>query len=229
MKERLRIIQISDLHITTYKNLLAPIVDIVNKEFANLVVITGDTVQFNDDEESFKIASDTINKIHHKKIIIPGDYDSGDLWNKYFGEPHQSIFLNGYNLDFLDTSSIGHKYFYGWSDLLKQNSTDQYDWFKTQLATKKNFHIVFSHHPFCVMPRVAGEEYYVENLRAVYSGHFRNPIVFNFNYTNRNDIKGMMCVPMKFHGSSCYLIISIGENDEIGHIPKFISLKRTAW
>jgi len=229
MKERLRIIQISDLHITTYKNLLAPMINAINSDFANIVVITGDTVHFNDDEESFKIASNTIRKIHHKTVVIPGEYDAGELWNKYFGETFQTVFLNGYNLDFIDTSSFGHKYYYGWGDLLKNNVPDQYNWLKNQLATKKNFHIIFSHHPFWVTPRKEGEEYFTDNFRAVYSGHYRNPMVFQFKYQTRDDIKGMLTVPMKFHGNSCYIVLVVGDNGEIDHIPRFISLKKTAW
>jgi len=34
---------------------------------------------------------------------------------------------------------------------------------------------------------------------------------------------------MKFHGNACYMIISIGDTEEIAHIPRFINLKRTAW
>jgi len=229
MKERLRIIQISDLHITIYRNLLSQIVNALNNEFANIVVITGDTVHFNDDEESFKIASNTIKMIRHKTIIIPGDYDAGDLWKKYFGETHQTVFLNGYNLDFIDTSSLGHKYYYGWGDILNTEDVIQYNWVKNQLSTKRNSHVIFSHHPFWIMPRKEGEEFFSENLRAVYSGHFHNPLAFQFKYQNREDIKGILSVPMKFHGNACYMIISIGDTEEIAHIPRFINLKRTAW
>lgn len=229
MKERLVIIHLSDLHITKYNNLLELLINNINNDFANLVIITGDLVHFNNDEELYKIASNTVKKIKHKTVLVPGDYDCGELWNKYFGASYQNIFLNGYNIDLLDTSFMGHKYGKGWSEVLKD--TEQHNWLKKSLEEKPNYHLIFSHHPFWVVPNKQGDEYLKDNVRAVYSGHLHDPTVFYFKYQiPKVEIpNGFVTVPLKFHGNACYHIIIVNDKDEISHVPRLIKMKRTAW
>lgn len=230
-KIALRIIQISDFHINPFRNLLAPMVDAINREQVDLVVVTGDVTHYSDDAKLFKEASDTLDKIRHRTVVIPGDYDSGDLWRERFGEGRLKSFnLNGFCLDFLDTSFMGHKYAVGWGDALKKGDPEQYEWFKEQLKIDK-YHIVFSHHPFWTQPTKEGDEYLVDNLRAVYSGHVHEPIKFYFKYDKPRSYfpHGFSCVPMKFHGNVCYLVIIVKASDEMLNFPRIVSAKRTAW
>lgn len=227
----LKIIQISDLHITSFRNLLTPMIDAINREQVDLVVVTGDITHRSDDRGLFKEVSDTLNKIKHRVVAIPGDYDGGELWKEYFGEGRLKSFnLNGYCLDFLDTSFMGHRYFKGWGDVLKDKDPEQYEWFKEQLKIDK-YHIVFSHHPFWASPTKEGDEYLGDNLRAIYSGHVHEPIKFYFKYDKPKSHfpQGFTCVPMKFHGSACYMVILVKDNGEIANLPRVINAKRTAW
>lgn len=230
-KIALKIIQISDLHITSFRNLLAPMVDSINREQADLVVVTGDITHRSDDKGLFKEASDTLNKIRHRVVAIPGDYDSGELWRENFGAGRLNAFnLNGFCLDFLDTSFMRHRHFVGWADVLKDEDPGQYEWFKNQLKIDK-YHIVFSHHPFWTQPTKAGDEYLSNTMRAVYSGHLRESIKFYFKYDEPKSHfpHGFTCVPMTFHGNACYLVILIKANGEMVNVPRIISAKRTAW
>ena len=227
----LKIIQISDLHITSFRNLLTPMVDAINREQVDLVVVTGDTVHRSDDKDLFKEASDTLDTIKHRVVAIPGDYDGGDLWKEKFGEGRlKTLNLNGFCLDFLDTSFMKHSYASGWADVLKKEDPEQYEWFKEQLKVDK-YHIVFSHHPFWVQPTSEGDEYLRDNLRAVYSGHLHEPIKFYFKYDKPRSHfpHGFTCVPMKFHGNACYMVILVKANGEMVNFPRMVSAKRTAW
>ena len=226
----LRIIQISDLHITKHRDLLAPMIPAINKEVVDLVVVTGDIVN-EGTKELLQIAQNDLNQIRHKVVVIPGDYDKSLLWDEYFGKSRfNSINLNGYCLDFMDTSFMGHRFFDGWSDAIKTEDPEQYEWLKEQLKIDK-YHFIFSHHPFWITPRKEGDEFLSDNVRAIYSGHLHDPhkLYFKYDKPKRHFPNGFMASPMKFHGNSCYIIILVKENDEILNVPRLVSAKRTAW
>jgi predicted MPP superfamily phosphohydrolase len=225
----LKIAQISDLHINSFRNLLDPMIDAINNEPVDLVVVTGDTVHERS-EELFKAAADSLNRLKHNVVVLPGDYDGGPLWVNYFGDRYKALNVNNYCLEFLDTSFMRHKYASGWSDLLKSEDVEQYNWLKGRLSIDK-YHIIFSHHPFWVIPKEVGDEYLQDNVRAIYSGHLRTPVKFYFKYdTPRKHFpNGFCCVPMNFHGSSCYMLTLVKDNDEIVNMPKFVKAKQTAW
>lgn len=227
----LKIIQISDLHITSFRNLLTPMVDAINREQVDLVVATGDVVHRSDDKDLFKEASDTLDKIKHRVVAIPGDYDGGDLWRENFGDCRlKTLNLNGFCLDFLDTSFMKHSFASGWGDVLKNEDPEQYEWLTEQLKVDK-YHLVFSHHPFWTQPTKEGDEYLCDNLRAVYSGHLHEPIKFYFKYDKprAHFPHGFTCVPMKFHGNACYMVILVKANGEMVNFPRIVNVKRTAW
>jgi len=230
-KVALKIIQISDLHITSFRNLLSPMIEAINREQVDLVVVTGDITHYSDDKDLFKVSEASLNKIRHRVVVIPGDYDGGELWKDSFGEGRLKAFnLNGFCLDFLDTSFMGHKYAVGWADVLKDEDPEQYEWLKEQLKIDK-YHLVFSHHPFWTQPTKEGDEYLSDTLRAVYSGHLHEPIKFYFKYDKpkAHFPHGFTCVPMKFHGNACYMVILVKSNGEMVNIPRMVSAKRTAW
>jgi len=227
----LKIIQISDLHITSFRNLLAPMIEDINREQVDLVVATGDITNCSDNKDLFKDTLAHMNKIRHRVVAIPGDYDGGDLWRESFGDGRlKTLNLNGYCLDFLDTSFMGHRYASGWGDVLKNEDPEQYEWLKEQLKIDK-YHLIFSHHPFWVQPTKEGDEYLGDNFRASYSGHTHEPIKFYFKYDKPKShfSHGFTCVPMKFHGNACYMVILVKANGEVVNYPRVISVKRTAW
>lgn len=231
-KERiaLKLIQISDLHLTNHRDLLSPMIESINKESVDLVVVTGDTVH-SQDKELFKKASDTLNKIKHRVVVIPGDYDSGALWHEYFGDGRfRSMNINGFSIDLMDTSFMKHRFAVGWGDVLEKEDPEQHEWLLSKLQEDK-FHIVFSHHPFWVTPTKSGDKYIQNTLRAVFSGHLHEPNRFYYKYDKpRSDFdSGFSCVPMKFHGNACYLVMLLRANGEMINIPRVVSAKRTAW
>jgi len=226
----LKILQISDLHITAHRNLLAPMIQAINNEPVDLVVVTGDTVH-ECTKELLDKAREGLNQIKHRVVVLPGDYDNGQLWEEYFGKSRlNSINLNSYCLDFIDTSFMKHKFFYGWGDLMKTEDPEQYEWFKEQLKIDR-YHLVFSHHPFWTVPRKEGDEFLTDNVRAMYSGHLHDPMKFYFKYDKPRASfpNGFVATPLKFHGSSCYLVILVKENNEMVNIPRVVLPKRTAW
>uniref|UniRef100_A0A6M3LBE7 Putative calcineurin-like phosphoesterase n=1 Tax=viral metagenome TaxID=1070528 RepID=A0A6M3LBE7_9ZZZZ len=231
-KERiaLKLIQISDLHITEHRDLLSPMIDAINREAVDLVVVTGDTVHSRK-KELYKKASEELNKIRHRVVVLPGDYDNGALWHEYFGNNRfNSINLNGFCIDLMDTSFMEHRFSDGWGDVIEKEDPEQDEWIKKQLSDDK-YHIVFSHHPFWVNPTKAGDKYATNALRAVFSGHIHEAIRFYFNYDKpmANFKSGFTCVPMKFHGNSCYMVILVKANGEMVNIPRVVGAKRTAW
>lgn len=227
----LRFIQISDLHITEYGNLLEPMIDQINREVVDLVVVTGDVVQ-SPKKELFNIAMESLNKINHRVIVIPGDYDGGDLWVENFGERFKSVTLNGYCLDFLDTSFLRHRFAAGWGDVIEEEDPDQYKWLEEQLKIDK-YHFVFSHHPFWVQVGDQKKKHKLlkDNVRAIYSGHLHElgKFYFEYDHPRRHFQNGVATVPMRFHGNSCYLVVFVKNNDEIINIPRSVIMKRTAW
>lgn len=226
----LKIIQLSDLHISPHRNLLAPMVDQINREEdVDVVVITGDTVH-KPNKETFIIATEAINRIRHKVVVLPGDYDNGDLWSNTFGDRYKHLHIGGYNLEFLDTSFLGHRFAVGWGDTLKSEDKDQYEWLNDKLNLD-GYHMLFSHHPFLVSPSDEKHEFFRDNIRAVYSGHLHETFKFYFKYTNprRTFGFGFGTVGLKFHGNMCYLLILVGDNDEITNIPRVLGSKKTAW
>jgi predicted MPP superfamily phosphohydrolase len=228
----LNAIQISDLHIKKYKNLLEPMIEHINKEQANFVIITGDTVHRNDDKELFDIAYSCIDKIKHRTIVIPGDYDAGAMWNEYFGKSSRSSNINGFTIDCLDTSFMGHRYSVGWGEVLEKEDPQQHKWLINSLDENDNYHFIFSHHPHSVVPKEEGDKYLKDNVRGIYSGHVHEPQKFSFKYVNpkrKHFEGGIITVPVKFHGNSVYLRILVKDNDEIIAVPRGIRLKRTVW
>lgn len=226
----LKIIMVSDLHITKYKNFLDLIVDPINNEIADIVVVTGDVIH-EKDKELYKIAQEGLNKIKHRVIMIPGEYDYSPMWEEYFGQTYKSININDYCLDFLDTSFMGNRHAIGWGECLKVMQPDQYDHLKKSLAENDRYHIIFSHHPFWVVPKEEGDEYLNDNVRALYSGHLHEVKRYYFKYDEprAHFEQGYMSVPLKFHGNACFLLMHIKANDEIINYPRLVRVKRTAW
>ncbi len=231
-KVKLKFIQISDLHITAHRNLLEPMIESINLEDVDLVVVTGDTVNSRNND-LFDIAVAGLNKIKHRVVVVPGEYDGGDIWQTHFGNRYKSISLNGYSLEFLDTSYVRHRFFTGWGDTLKQEDSEQYQWLIDKLYKDNDYHIIFSHHPHSGLVGVTDkeEDFLGDNVRAVYSGHTHEVTKIYFRYKNPkgNFPNGFASTAMKFHGSSCYLIVIIKDNDEIIQIPRIINTKVTAW
>ena len=226
----LKLIQLSDLHITPHRDLLKPMIDSINRENVDLVVVTGDTVHF-EDRELYKKASEELNQIKHRVVVLLGDYDSGRLWKEYFGSSRfNSINLNGFSVDLMDTSFMRHRFAVGWVDVLEKEDPEQDAWIKEQLSVDK-YHIVFSHHPFWVSPTKAGDGYIKNTLRAVFSGHLHEPVRFYYRYDAPKSSfpSGFACVPMKFHGNSCYMLILMKANGEMINVPRVVNAKRTAW
>jgi predicted phosphodiesterase len=226
----LRFIQISDLHITEYRNLLEPMLDNINSEDVDFVVATGDIAN-KSDKATIMLASKTLSHIKHKIIVIPGDYDSGKVWIDVFGDRYQSLNLGGYYFEFIDTSFLRHRFAVGWADLLATDDKQQCDWLTDRLELD-GYHIIFSHHPmFAEINKQTKSEFLCDNLRCVYSGHFHEPFKLYFPYANpRKHFKyGFTSVPMDFHGSACYLVASIDDKGEIINTPRIISEKKTVW
>lgn len=226
----LRLLQLSDLHITSYRDLLSPMIDSINREDVDLVIVTGDTVSSND-RALYQVASNKLNKIRHRVVVTTGDYDNGSLWGEYFGSNRfSSIRLNGFCIDLLDTSFMKHRFADGWADTLAKEDPEQDAWIKEQLKDNK-YHILFSHHPFWVNPTKAGDVYITNTLRAVFSGHLHAPVKFYYSYDKPlSDVKnGFACVPLNFHGNSCYMLISVKPNGEMVNTPRIVNSKITAW
>lgn len=229
-KAKLKIVQISDVHLKHYRNLLEPLVKHINNEDFNLVVVTGDLVHEHD-KDLFKLAADTLNKIKHRVVVIPGEYDDCDLWDIYFGKRYKSIEVADYILDFIDTSYMRTQFTVGWADTLEQEDKSQHDWLMEKLNNPK-YHIIFSHHPYVVSERSNCKEKYFanDNIRAFYAGHYHEPMLFNFDYKKEETFgKGIGLVPLKFHGNAGYNIIVVKENNEIINIPRIVINKITAW
>ncbi len=227
---RLKMIQLSDLHIQEHDNRLEPMIDTINREDVELVIVTGDVVHSRD-RRLYEIASDTLNKIRHRVIVLPGDYDNGDLFEEFFGNHRlKSIDVNGYYIDFLDTSFMKHRYSIGWGDAMAVEDKEQHEWLLNQINSLNGYHFIFSHHPVWV---TAPEKsvYANDNVRAIFSGHLHEPNRFYFEYKKpRSTFKnGVAAVTMKFHGSSCYMVFAINDKHELLNIPRVISGKKTAW
>lgn len=230
-KERvaLRIIQISDLHINSYRNLLEPMIDSINEENVDIVVATGDIAN-SSDKDTIELANKTLNKINHKVVVLPGDYDGGELWGDYFGDRYKSLTFDNYHLEFLDTAFVRHRFFVGWADVMADEDKLQYKWLQDRMSID-GYHIIFSHHPFWSEPYDNKHELLCDNLRAIYSGHLHEVSKFYFKYDEPKSsfTHGFSTVPMKFHGNSCYMVILIKENGGIVNSPKIVNAKKTAW
>lgn len=230
-KERvvLRIALLSDLHITSYRNLLEPMIDSINSDKFDLVVVNGDLVHERN-KNLFDIATKCLNRINHRVVVVPGDYDNGELWVEAFGQPYKSINLNGYSIDFLDTSFMRHRFAVGWGDVIEDEHPEQFKWFKERLKVD-NYHLVFSHHPLCVTPSEEVSKVIGDNVRGIYSGHLRETISVTFKYEKprMSFEEGFSVVPLKFHGNACYLAILIGEDGGVVNVPRVIRSKKTAW
>ncbi len=225
--DTLKILQLSDLHLTTYRNLLEPLIDSINSESVDFVVVTGDVVH-KKDFELFRLVEEWLNKIEHKVIVIPGDYDFCEEWTNTFGKEYRSLDINSYCIEFVNTSFMKHCYATGWGSEIKYRDIEQYKWLKDRISINK-YHIIFSHHPMVL--NLQGCELLNDNLRAVFFGHLHEPFRIFFEYKEPKSIftKGFCSVPMKFHGNSCYSLILAKENGEITSIPKYVKVKKTAW
>lgn len=226
----LKIVQVSDIHLMSHRDLLTPMIDHINKEAVDLVVVTGDLVHARD-KELFKKAYETLNNIRHRVVVIPGDYDGGSLWHEHFGDARfSSINLNGFSIDLMDTSFMGHRYAVGWADVLEKEDPEQHEWLLERLKENK-YHFIFSHHPFWINPTKEGDKYIKNTLRAVFSGHIHEPNRFYFKYDAPKSSfpSGFACTPMKFHGNACYIVLLVKPNGEMINIPRVVTAKRTAW
>jgi 3',5'-cyclic AMP phosphodiesterase CpdA len=224
-KLKLVALQLSDLHIRPFENILEPMIDNINHEKVDVVVITGD-ITHDDSEESFNIAKESISKINHRVIVMPGDFGKYSVDD--FGSRFKNLSINGYTLDFLDTSYIGHRHAEGWYSSLK-NDTEQYDWLMKSLSGQ-DYHIVFSHHPFEVFPSGVANEFLTDKVRAFYSGHLHTPLRYQYNYSNPSKFKSCFStVPMDFHGTIGYAIIVVNSADEVFTIPRIVKNKIKVW
>ena len=219
-------IQISDSHITSYRNLIEPMIDSINSENVDFVVATGDIANSSD---NIKLAAETLGKIKHKVVVIPGDYDNGKIWIDNFGDRYRSLNIAGYSLEFIDTSFMRHRFAVGWADVMSSEDSEQYEWLNSQISDG-GYHIIFSHHPMFMKVKDK-HELLCDNLRCVYSGHLHGMFKFYFPYEHpiKHFKYGFAAVPMNFHGNSCYLLAEINDNDDIVNYPKVVSEKRTAW
>lgn len=229
----LKIIHVSDTHIKKHKNLLAPMVDFINNEDVDLVVITGDLVH-EPTEELYQIAEETLNNVTHQVVVVPGEYDYGPLWEKYFGSRYKSKTVSDrIELDFMDTSFMGNRFSTGWLDFIEKEDKEQADWIKSRLADKEKYHIVFSHHPVIVaLNREYSREYFSDALRAAYSGHIHEPFKTYFKYVEpkvEEFDSGLVTVPVKFHGNAVYNLILLDDKDKIVNVPRSVYTKVTAW
>lgn len=228
MEERiiLRFLQISDLHITEYRNLLDPMLDYINGEDVDFVVATGDIAN-DSNKETIKLAEKALSKIKHKVFALPGDYDNGDNWINTFGDRFKSLDIADYHIEFLDTSFVRHRFSVGWANVLDEDK-QQYDWLDERMKLD-GYHIIFSHHPAIV--KLDKNKFLRDNLRCVYSGHLHEPLKLYFPYeTPLKHFKfGFSLVPMEFHGNACYLSVVVKDNSDITNLPKIISEKKTAW
>lgn len=226
MSKDFNIIQVSDLHISAHKNLLDSMIDQINGEITDLVIFTGDTVS---DNSLYSVAKKSIDRINHRVVIIPGEYDCGPSWEDHFGDRYGSTEIGDYVIDFLDTSLLGHRFYSGWGNLLEDLDKKQYNWLLNTLKTDK-YHLLFSHHPYLVEGSHVNR-FSMDNIRAIYSGHLREPSKFYFKYEKpRSEFNyGFGTTALKFHGNSCYLLISVNREDNITHTPRIVQAKRTAW
>lgn len=233
-KAKLKFVQVSDLHITNYSNLLAPMVPSINREDVDFVIVTGDLVS-KPTEENYAIAVKTLNSINAKVIVLPGECDGTGLFEQHFGNRYKSTMINGYCIDTLDTSAMGESYAIGWCDWMRIEDRLQHTWYLNQLsAFPDNYHFVFSHHPtFGQLHKVENpiNDYLQNNVRAIYSGHAHDTYTNTFNYSKpmRKFSNGFTSVPMKFHGNSVYMFVMVKETDDIVHVPRIVNTKKTAW
>jgi len=228
MSTILKIIQVSDIHISAHKNLLEPMIDQINNEDVDVVVFTGDIVNSRS-EELFDKAKNSISKIKHNVVTVPGDYDSGDLWDKTFGDRYKSLSFSSYDLEFIDTSFLGHSFYNGWGSTIKNEDLEQYNWLVDRLNNDK-YHILFSHHPFIINEKEK-TDLLKSNVRAIYYGHLRDTHKFYFKYEKPLSYfdHGFGTSALKFHGNSCYLLIHVNDNNEISNTPRLLNIKKTAW
>ncbi len=202
----------------------------INRETADMVVVTGDTVHSNTKEE-YKLAEASLNRIKHRVLVLPGDYDNGDLWREYFGASgFRAINVNGFGIICLDTAFMGHRYAIGWADVLRKEDPEQHKALVAKIKEDK-YHVIFSHHPFWVNPTREGDAYLTNNVRAVFSGHLHESIrqYFKYDKPRSNFPNGFVAVPMTFHGNSCYNLTLMRVNGEIVNVPQMVNAKHTAW
>lgn len=106
----IKVIQISDTHNSVYKNRLDPMIEAINEEKPDAVILTGDLLDSNDNEELYKNLKASIARIEANTYIIPGDYDGGLLWRANFPRTNISFMLGEYTIDCIDTSVMGHNF-----------------------------------------------------------------------------------------------------------------------
>lgn len=230
---RVRFAQISDTHITEHKNLLVPMIASLNREKLDFVVVTGDLIHDNKDENMFKAVASLLNEIKTKVFVLPGDYDGGEVWNKTFGQPPRYFNIDEFCVEFVDTSFMHHRFSVGWADCVEKESPEQYAWLKERLKIDK-WHLVFSHHPAIVSrkPDDIKKNYtLLDNVRLNYCGHLREPVNYAFTYIKKRPPLeyGVACIPLKYHGNACYNLVTITDKGEIAHTPRALSVKMTVW
>lgn len=231
VKAKFGFIQISDLHIVRHRNLLEPLIDSINNEkMIDFVVVTGDLVH-SCDNKLFDIAKENLDRINHRVIVIPGDYDYCDSWSFYFGDRYKYIRVKDYNILFMDTSFMRHRFFNGWGDLLPVEDRSQFRWFEGVLSNDNCYSLIFSHHPMIMNREEETHPLLKDNIRAVYSGHLHETYKVYFEYSKpKKDFKyGFSMTPMDFHGNSCYLLGYVRDDDQLVSVPKSVKTKITAW
>jgi 3',5'-cyclic AMP phosphodiesterase CpdA len=224
-----KIALISDTHITSYRNLLLPMVARINAEPVDMVIATGDMAN-DSTRQTLELARVTLDKITHPVFVIPGDYDNGPCWQELFGGNYKSTELGGYALDFLDTSFMGHSFSVGWGDVIDAEDKDQSEWLNNQFNSTIGPHLVFSHHPMFVKD-TPDSRHYRNNLCAAYAGHLHSSFKYLFKHMHpvTKVETGFISVPMVYHGSACYMVILIKDTGEIISIPRVVEGKTTKW
>lgn len=217
-----KFLQLSDIHLSSHRDLLLPMIDSINKEYADFIVLTGDIIDNNKDRKSYEKVKSAIEKIKSPVHILPGEYDAGTLWNEYFSFP-KSFKISDYKIDFLDTTFMGYRHSVGWGDVLEQGSPEQHNNLMSSLEEHQGYHLIFSHHPFWTAKREKSI-YLQDNVRGMYAGHYRQTVTHFWQYAHPRGAfaVGFATVPLQFHGKAIYMKTYITNEDEVRSTPMLV-------
>ncbi len=227
VSEDIRLLFVSDTHITDYRDLLKDTIAKINEEPSGLVVFLGDLVN---NPKFFNLLSNDLKVLNKEYIAVPGDYDFCKEWIAAFGNRFRKLETDNYKILFLDTSFMGHKYASGWLSNLEKDS-EQFDWYNRELSTNK-FIVVASHHPAAAKKDevFSNRALLPDNVRACVSGHIRVPYEIYFPYINKVTYEsGFMTNFLTWHGSSAYVISSLVNDGRILSFQRVVTPKVTAW